>query len=71
MGQAKILGGSGSHNGMNIFRGSRFDFDRWAELGNKGWGYDDVLKYFLKSEDMLNETLAESRKVFLPFLSKY
>ena len=37
-------------NGMMAVRGSKYDFDMWAELGNKGWSYEDVLPYFKKIE---------------------
>lgn len=38
-------------NGMMYIRGSRADFDGWAQMGNDGWSYSEVLPYFLKSED--------------------
>ncbi|XP_071131539.1 glucose dehydrogenase [FAD, quinone]-like [Mytilus edulis] len=50
--RGKVLGGTGSMNGMNYVRGSRHDFDQWRNEGCVGWGYDDVLPYFKKSEDI-------------------
>ncbi len=49
--RGKVLGGSGSINGMAYYRGPARDYDDWAEWGNKGWGYRDLLPYFLRSED--------------------
>jgi choline dehydrogenase len=46
----KALGGSSSINGMVYVRGTRRDYDRWAQAGATGWGFDDVFPYFLKSE---------------------
>ena len=48
--RGKTLGGSSSINGLIYIRGQREDFDHWASLGNRGWGFDDVLPYFIRSE---------------------
>ncbi|MPT49010.1 MAG: hypothetical protein E2598_11415 [Sphingobium sp.] len=49
--RGRVLGGSSSINGMVYFRGHPGDFDDWAAAGATGWGYDDVLPYFLRSEN--------------------
>ena len=49
--RGKVLGGSSSLNGLLYVRGQPEDYDRWVELGNKGWSFDEVLPYFIKSED--------------------
>ncbi|KLN58264.1 GMC family oxidoreductase [Variovorax paradoxus] len=48
--RGKTLGGSSSINGLIYIRGQREDYDHWAALGNAGWGYDEVLPYFIRSE---------------------
>ena len=45
------LGGCSSVNGLIFVRGQHEDYDRWAAAGNKGWGWKDVMPYFLRSED--------------------
>ncbi|WJS03649.1 GMC family oxidoreductase [Roseibium aggregatum] len=49
--RGKVLGGCTSVNGMIYMRGQAADYDHWRQLGNVGWSWDDVLPYFLKSED--------------------
>ena len=46
-----MLGGSSSINGLVYIRGQTEDFDHWRQLGNVGWGYEDVLPYFRLAED--------------------
>lgn len=48
--RGKVLGGCSSINGLVYVRGHKSDFDQWAQLGNAGWSYDDVLPYFIRSE---------------------
>ena len=49
--RGKVLGGCSSINAMIYMRGQRDDFDHWQSLGNKDWGWDDVLPIFKMSED--------------------
>lgn len=48
--RGKTLGGSSSINGLLYVRGQKQDYDHWAQLGNKGWGWDEVLPLFKRSE---------------------
>jgi choline dehydrogenase len=51
--RGKTLGGSSSINGHIYNRGQRQDFDTWAQIGNRGWGYSDVLPYFKRLENRI------------------
>ena len=49
--RGRLLGGCSSINGMIYMRGQARDYDQWRQMGNVGWGWDDVLPYFRRSED--------------------
>jgi choline dehydrogenase len=53
--RGKTLGGSSSINGHIYNRGQPMDFDTWAQLGNRGWGYADVLPYFRRTERRIGD----------------
>jgi choline dehydrogenase len=48
--RGKVIGGCSAINGMIYMRGQAADYDHWRQLGNPGWGWDEVLPYFIKSE---------------------
>ena len=49
--RGKVLGGSSSLNGLLYVRGQPQDYDRWRQMGNPGWGWDDVLPLFKRAEN--------------------
>ncbi len=59
--RGKTLGGSSSINGHIYNRGQRQDFDTWAQMGNRGWSYSDVLPYFKRLEKRVGEGEEEYR----------
>jgi choline dehydrogenase len=59
--RGRTLGGSSSINGMLYVRGAPADFDGWAQMGCRGWSYDDVLPFFKKSEHYVQGGDAEVR----------
>lgn len=69
MPRGRTLGGSGAINAMIYIRGHRADFDGWAALGNKGWGYADLLPFFQKSLGLWNiekpENIHPLSRIFL------
>lgn len=57
--RGKVLGGCSSINGMIYMRGQRKDYDTWKELGNSGWGWENVKQYFQKPLDYSNDFFDE------------
>ncbi|MFZ2100991.1 MAG: GMC family oxidoreductase N-terminal domain-containing protein [Oricola sp.] len=55
--RGRMLGGSSGINGMVYVRGDRWDYDNWAAQGNEGWGWADVLPYFMRSEGFVGPDL--------------
>lgn len=64
------MGGSSSINYMIYIRGNPRDYDEWAEEGNYGWSYEEVLPYFLKSENNKNPEVTNRSKHFIIAISK-
>lgn len=58
--RGKMLGGSSGINFMFYVRGNQNDYDRWAQDGNEGWNWDNVTRYFKKSENMKDESIMNS-----------
>ena len=79
--RGKVLGGCSSINAMIYMRGQASDYDHWAQLGNRGWGWEDVLPVFKRSEDYLHgadewhgaggELRVEERRVHWPILDAW
>ena len=59
--RGKVMGGSSTINTMWHVRGNRLDYDEWASQGNPGWGWNDILYYFKKSEDCRIEEVSNVR----------
>lgn len=59
--KGRVLGGTCLYSFMQYVRGSKYDYDKWSEGGCTGWSYEEVLPYFLKSEDILIEELKTSK----------
>jgi choline dehydrogenase len=53
--RGRVLGGSSSINGLIYIRSQPEDYDYWAQLGNRGWGWDDVLPFFKRAERWTGE----------------
>ena len=68
--RGRVIGGSSSINGLIYIRGQPEDYDHWAQLGNRGWSWDDCLPYFKKAERWEGEGSAARGKDGPLFTSK-
>lgn len=59
--RGRVLGGSSSINGLLYVRGQSQDYNHWAQLGNKGWDWDNTLPYFKKAENWLGDQARDNR----------
>jgi choline dehydrogenase len=66
--RGKVLGGTSSINGMLYVRGNPADYDNWAQMGCRGWSYDEVLPFFKKSETYRGEGDPEYRSTGGPLI---
>jgi choline dehydrogenase-like flavoprotein len=68
--RGRVIGGSSSINGLIYIRGQPEDYDHWAQLGNRGWSWDDCLPFFRKAENWEGEGSAARGKDGPLFTSK-
>ncbi len=61
--RGRVLGGTSSINGLIYIRGQSQDYDHWRQLGNTGWGWDDVLPNFLKAEKQAQANKPKSEEL--------
>ena len=57
--RGKVVGGTSCLNFLVYTRGNRGDFDNWQNMGAEGWGYEQVLPYFKKSENMTTDDIVD------------
>ena len=60
--RGRVIGGSSSINGLIYIRGQPEDYDHWAQLGNRGWGWDDVLPFFKRARAVDRQRGRNSRR---------